>query len=109
MESLVLGYDKEEGIAYVKVFPTFSTTKYFDVSKIDEYRYVEEISWKEFDKKSVLPEAGDTIVLRYTSDTGNIVLKYLIKQDSSVYRCIRINQTMYLIFCGKDIEEENQE
>jgi hypothetical protein len=109
METLVLDYDKEEDIVYTKIFPTFSVIEHFDVSKIDEYRYVEEISWKNVDKKVILPETGDTLVIRYTFDTGDPVLKYLIKTNGSTYRCIRINETIYLIYCGNELESENQE
>ena len=108
MESLVLNYDKEKDVVYTKIYPIFSVIKHFDVSKINEYRYVEEISWKNIDKKAILPEKGDTLIIKYTFDTGNLILKYLIKANGCKYRCIKINEIFYLIYCGKEIESENQ-
>ena len=103
MESIVLEYDEIDEIVYVKVLPQFSVSKYFNTKKLDSYRYVEEIYWGEMDKKITKPEKGDNIIIKYTTE-GKIGLKYLIKKNRNIYRCVRINEKIYLIYCGNELQ-----
>ena len=61
------------------------------------------INYKALHKKITKHEKGDNINIKDTTE-GKIGLKYLIKKNHNIYRCVRINEKIYLIYCGNELQ-----
>lgn len=95
VEGIVLYYDDEINKVYIDICPKFDPNRFFNTSKIDFDRYIEEIDWDYIDTNLIIPEQGDIILFEYCEE-GNIMVLYL-KRETEVFKFIRYGHKTLLI------------